>query len=181
MTQTINFENGKRKTMTKAHYVSIEEEWLQRPLDGMTTGFVDRYWLTDLNGKLIFAGSSKKELRPLCNPHESIVKRLLELSDPERSPARSYRKVPHAIVRCDPDGRLKPPTDKPLATWQCSHVEAEQARWQDAISDLYHAAVPEKLRPTIDGSGCDSGDPLDITLEELQQVFNMLKNPQDYE
>jgi hypothetical protein len=57
-------------------------------------------------------------------------------------------------------------------------VDKEQARWQKSIYDLArkHAIAPDD----IDGSGCDSGDPLDLTLAEIGQVICQLENPQDY-
>ena len=57
-------------------------------------------------------------------------------------------------------------------------VDQEQARWQKALYDLSreHAIAPDE----IDGSGCDSGDPLDLTLAEVGQVICQLENPEDY-
>jgi len=57
-------------------------------------------------------------------------------------------------------------------------VGKEQGRWQQAIYELCrkHAIAPD----CIDGSGCDSGDPLDLTLTEIGQVICQLENPQDY-
>lgn len=57
-------------------------------------------------------------------------------------------------------------------------VDREQARWQKSLYDLSrkHAIAPNE----IDGSGCDSGDPLDLTLAEVGQVICQLENPQDY-
>lgn len=46
-------------------------------------------------------------------------------------------------------------------------IETEQARWQEAIDK-----VVSKVYPNRDGGGCDSGDPLDLTLAEIQQAFN---------
>lgn len=52
-------------------------------------------------------------------------------------------------------------------------IDKEQARWQEAI----HAKLC-KLTPgaTIDGGGCDSGDPLDFTLAEIGQGVNYYAN-----
>jgi len=48
--------------------------------------------------------------------------------------------------------------------------EQELARWQEAIRELLieTSGAPDHL---IDGSGCDSGDPLDLTLTEIRQAF----------
>ena len=51
-------------------------------------------------------------------------------------------------------------------------VVNEQGRWQDAIYKLLCAAVGEENRTLIDGAGCDSGDPLDVTLQEISQAIN---------
>ena len=44
-------------------------------------------------------------------------------------------------------------------------VDTEQARWQEAIYALCSTVCE------VDGKGCDSGDPLDFTLTEIQQAF----------
>lgn len=46
--------------------------------------------------------------------------------------------------------------------------ESEQARWQSAITDLISQYAD------VDGAGCESGDPLDVTLSEIQQTINAL-------
>ena len=48
-------------------------------------------------------------------------------------------------------------------------VDAEQARWQERI-----AATIAKQVPGIDGSGCDSGDPLDLTATEVSMALGRL-------
>ena len=48
-----------------------------------------------------------------------------------------------------------------------SGVDTEQARWQDAIKALCDAFVPAG----VDGSACDSGDPLDLSLDEIRQAL----------
>lgn len=52
---------------------------------------------------------------------------------------------------------------------QVKAIEAEQARWQERLDKQIYAAFPDR-----DGSGCDSGDPLDVTDAELRQAFNHL-------
>lgn len=47
-------------------------------------------------------------------------------------------------------------------------VEKEQGRWQKRIRD---ALIDLAGYEFIDGSACDSGDPLDVTLSEIQQAF----------
>lgn len=44
--------------------------------------------------------------------------------------------------------------------------DEETRRWQDAIRDKILAELPDAH---IDGAGCDSGDPLDLTLAEVGQ------------
>lgn len=46
--------------------------------------------------------------------------------------------------------------------------EDEICRWQDAIRVLLLKHAP---KANIDGGGCDSGDPLDLTLCEISQAF----------
>ena len=59
-------------------------------------------------------------------------------------------------------------------------IDVEQARWQEAIRGVVLDGVkdiPEPYRPIdIDGSGCDSGDPLDLSLAEVQQGLNAWSN-----
>jgi hypothetical protein len=50
-------------------------------------------------------------------------------------------------------------------------IKAEQARWRERIDGILRKAVPD-----VDGSGCDSGDPLDLTATEIQLVINELEN-----
>lgn len=46
-------------------------------------------------------------------------------------------------------------------------IDNELRRWQDGIRDrLISLGVPDSI---IDGAGCDSGDPLDFTLAEIDQ------------
>lgn len=52
-----------------------------------------------------------------------------------------------------------------------AQLEAEQARWQDRIDGLLCKAAPDI---NIDGSGCDSGDPLDLTATEISIVLGHL-------
>ncbi len=57
-------------------------------------------------------------------------------------------------------------------------LDKEMGRWQAAI---YALCRKEAIQAEdIDGSGCDSGDPLDLTLAEVGQLACQLKNPQDY-
>lgn len=46
-------------------------------------------------------------------------------------------------------------------------IDAEQARWQEGIDALIYSRYPDR-----DGSGCDSGDPLDLTMAELHGMVN---------
>lgn len=50
----------------------------------------------------------------------------------------------------------------------------EIVRWQQAIYELCQEHYPD-----VDGSGCDSGDELDLTLAEIQEVFNMYQDQID--
>ncbi len=47
----------------------------------------------------------------------------------------------------------------------------EIPRWQNEI----HKLLVSECGQDVDGSGCDSGDPLDFTLTEIQLAFNALK------
>lgn len=48
-------------------------------------------------------------------------------------------------------------------------------RWQDTIRErvITKSGAPDH---SIDGAGCDSGDPLDLTLAEIDQGFNFIDN-----
>lgn len=50
-------------------------------------------------------------------------------------------------------------------------LEKEQGRWQDAIYKL----LVKECGDSIDGGGCDSGDPLDFTLSEVGQGLGILQ------
>jgi hypothetical protein len=49
-----------------------------------------------------------------------------------------------------------------------AEIEREQGRWQEEIASTLQQLAPAAQ---IDGSGCDSGDPLDLSLAEIQQAF----------
>jgi hypothetical protein len=49
--------------------------------------------------------------------------------------------------------------------------DREIPRWQNAIRYLCIAECGQD----VDGSGCDSGDPLDLTLTEIKLAFNAVK------
>lgn len=52
-------------------------------------------------------------------------------------------------------------------------VAQEQGRWQDAIRDkVITASQIPNADSWVDGGGCDSGDPLDVSLAEIGQVIN---------
>ena len=54
-------------------------------------------------------------------------------------------------------------------------IEAEeQARWQEAIRELL-----VRYHPDVDGSGCESGDPLDVTLAEINMTLIHMQNKID--
>ena len=50
-------------------------------------------------------------------------------------------------------------------------VDNEVARWQERIRDLCCRVLPD-----VDGAGCDTGDPLDLTATEISQCFNHLRD-----
>lgn len=53
-------------------------------------------------------------------------------------------------------------------------IDAEQARWQQRIDAIISRAGIE-----VDGSGCDSGDPLDLTAAEIELAFGKTKEIAD--
>lgn len=54
-----------------------------------------------------------------------------------------------------------------------AQIDAEQARWQDRIDAILISECPDAH---IDGSGVDSGNPLDLTACEIRQAFGWLKD-----
>lgn len=65
----------------------------------------------------------------------------------------------------NPSTILRLACQRAIDTSQEGLIDAEQKRWQDAIDELIHRLNP---KIEVDGSGCDSGDPLDLTLTEIQ-------------
>ena len=58
--------------------------------------------------------------------------------------------------------------------------DKETGRWQQAIYEVCCRAVTGlRETTTIDGAGCDSGDPLDLTLTEIWQAIHCLQNEID--
>ncbi len=54
-------------------------------------------------------------------------------------------------------------------------IEQEQARWQKRIDD----EIVYPVCPNRDGAGCESGDPLDVTISELHQAMNAVSEQCD--
>jgi hypothetical protein len=53
-----------------------------------------------------------------------------------------------------------------------TEIDTEQGRWQETIYNLVTKETGQlHPPPMIDGAGCDSGDPLDFTLSEIQQAI----------
>jgi hypothetical protein len=54
-------------------------------------------------------------------------------------------------------------------------LDTELGRWQDAIRDV---VIDESGAPdgTIDGGGCESGDPLDLSLAEIRLGFAYMRD-----
>ena len=52
-------------------------------------------------------------------------------------------------------------------------TDEEMGRWQDTIYKLACDLAPDAQ---IDGGGCDSGDPLDLTTDKIAQAFNYWDN-----
>lgn len=48
--------------------------------------------------------------------------------------------------------------------------EATESRWQKAIYEQC-----KRILPNVDGSGCESGDALDVTISEITQCFAHLQ------
>ncbi len=69
-----------------------------------------------------------------------------------------------------------PPAAPPVAEEGAAELEKEQVRWQKAIYEL----LVKETDCTIDGGGCDSGDPLDFTLSEISQAIGILKEENRY-
>lgn len=85
-------------------------------------------------------------------------------------------KLPSVAPQGGEEGDLRPLRECPWCglgqpdSHVCA-VEKEQGRWQKAIYELLVKATDD----SIDGGGCDSGDPLDFTLAEISQALGILK------
>lgn len=66
--------------------------------------------------------------------------------------------------------------DIPLSDRVQALVEQEQGRWQGRLEEIYGNV--EGVH-NIDGSACDSGDPLDLTASEVSQVIDALVEQRD--
>lgn len=75
-------------------------------------------------------------------------------------------KISLAPVADEPADLLRENHD--CVTDGCQYLDREIARWQEAIYKLCCKECPDK---NIDGSGCDSGDALDLTLAEIGQAI----------
>lgn len=70
------------------------------------------------------------------------------------------------------DDDCAPDIDRDRVKTLADRVNALLGHWQDEIRGALCASVPDPHR--IDGGGCDSGDPLDLTLAEVAQAVNQL-------
>lgn len=57
---------------------------------------------------------------------------------------------------------------------ETAEFQAEQARWQQQIYELLNSLLNDP-NAQLDGTGCESGDPLDVTLQEITQAFSILE------
>jgi hypothetical protein len=75
--------------------------------------------------------------------------------------------VPQLIMLCDDLVSSR------VSTVDSDGDDDELRRWQDAIRDkvIEASGAPDHV---IDGAGCDSGDPLDLTLTEIGLGFNFI-------
>jgi len=126
---------------------------------------------------------------PIDGTDAQALEHALTITERERDEALC--KLKSAIV-IDPKAKIVPlPPDsadadaKQLRRWagtECKRkaLDAEIGRWQQAIYEACCKAV-DGLREavTIDGAGCDSGDPLDLTLTEIGQAVNALRDEID--
>ncbi len=75
------------------------------------------------------------------------------------------------------DDDCAPDIDGQQVKTMADRIGALLGRWQDEIRGALCARVPDPHR--IDGGGCDSGDPLDLTLAEVAQAVNQLTDQAD--
>lgn len=75
-----------------------------------------------------------------------------------------------AVAKAAPEAKEDGIPEEP-AMPKIDLVEQEVMRWQKAIYELCKKYAGD----SIDGGGCDSGDPLDFTLAEISQAFELLK------
>ncbi len=54
-------------------------------------------------------------------------------------------------------------------------LDSELSRWQCAIRNLLCELTGDDGE-NIDGGGCDSGDPLDLTLTEIRQAWSLAQD-----
>lgn len=98
---------------------------------------------------------------------------LLEAKDAEIARLTAER---DAIARALDDD-CAPDIDGQQVKTLADRIGALLGHWQDEIRGALCASVPDPHR--IDGGGCDSGDPLDLTLAEVAQAVNQLTDQAD--
>jgi hypothetical protein len=64
------------------------------------------------------------------------------------------------------------PNDHPQRHIIEEEKDNDLRRWQDSIRDLL-CELSGDDGSLIDGGGCDSGDPLDLTLQEIRQAWSL--------
>lgn len=119
--------------------------------------------------------------RALTIPDQTVLFRLAELIHTNR---KVYGKRPFACAVVESDWPEYEPTwgaiqrrmeGRPtLLEEKEAEFDTELGRWQQAIYELVKECSGADSE--IDGAGCDSGDPLDFTLTEIQQGFAHIQN-----
>lgn len=96
------------------------------------------------------------------------------------SNANEGRKVGHSALRWNKETQAMEMFDPHPVPASASHGdapgfdEATESRWQKAI---YKQC--KRILPNVDGSGCESGDALDVTISEITQCFAHFQNERD--
>lgn len=104
---------------------------------------------------------------------DALIREITEDPDGRIDPARRVELLRDSfreLLACRERGFARPPDPQALQAAKLAGVEDEARRWQEAIDK-----VVVEVNPDRDGAGCESGDPLDVTLAELRQTFALLQ------
>jgi hypothetical protein len=120
-----------------------------------------------VRGFYLYKGGQVAEEPTKCQWNDAISTVVSDILDRDANGdfSRDFDRKPAAAE--PPEARAAAPG------YEVGFDEQTEARWQTAIYKKLQSLVPE-VSGSLDGSGCESGDALDVTLAEIEQAIGVI-------